>query len=69
MARIRRIDDFVDLELTPEAEDRMGEWAVENTRDKRPVHHYTLEKFGFTEAGLRRDFGRYRARFIEDADE
>ncbi len=64
LVQVRRIYDFVGLELTPEVESRMREWAVENTRDKRPVHHYTLEKFGFTEEGLQRDFARYRRRFI-----
>jgi hypothetical protein len=42
----------------------MRRWAQENARDKRPVHRYTLERFGYTEAQLRRDFARYRARFI-----
>ena len=62
------LDDSADLELTEEAEKRMREWAVENARDKRPVHHYTLEKFGFSEVGLSRDFARYRARFIASGD-
>ena len=65
MTQIRRIYDFIDQELTPEAEQRMREWAVENSRDKRPVHAYTLEKFGFSEAGLREDFARYTA-FVDE---
>ena len=51
-------------QLSAEAEHRMREWAVENSRDKRPVHSYTLEKFGFTPEGLRSDFANYRA-FLE----
>ena len=43
----------------------MRRWARENARDRRPVHRYTLERFGFSEAGIRRDFARYRERFIE----
>ena len=42
----------------------MRRWAVENAREKRPVHRYTLERFGFDEPGLRRDFARYRERFL-----
>lgn len=61
MAQIRRIYDFIDEELSASATQRMREWAVENSRDKRPVHSYTLEKFGFTEEGLRKDFANYRA--------
>ena len=64
MAQIRRIYDFVDQELSAEAEHNMREWAVENARDKRPVHRYTLEKFGFSEESLRRDFANYCA-FLE----
>jgi hypothetical protein len=61
MAAIRRIYAFVGLPWDATAELRMREWAVENARDKRPVHHYTLEKFGFSEAGLREQFANYRA--------
>lgn len=61
MAQIRRIYDFVGLDLTPAAEERMREWATENSRDKRPVHGYTLEKFGFSEAGLCEQFASYQA--------
>ena len=59
MAQIRRIYEFLGEELGATAEHRMREWAVENSRDKRPVHRYTLEKFGFSEQGLGRDFANY----------
>ena len=65
MASARQIYEFVGMEYTPEAEENMRQWAVENTRDKRPVHHYTLKQYGFTEEGLRRDFARYYERFID----
>ena len=65
MAAIRGIYDFAGHPLTPEAEKRMQEWAVENARDKRPLHDYTLEKFGFTSEGLAADFAEYQARFID----
>lgn len=63
MAQIQKIYDFVEMELTDDVKSRMQQWAVENSRDKRPEHHYTLEQFGYTEAGLARDFARYRERF------
>jgi hypothetical protein len=63
MAQIQVIYDFIGMELTLEARTRMQEWAVENSRDKRPVHRYTVEEFGFSEAGLARDFERYRQHF------
>ena len=64
MAAAGRIYDFAGEELDAEAEACMREWAEENVRDRRPVHHYTLERFGYTEAGLARDFARYRGRFL-----
>jgi hypothetical protein len=63
MAQVRRIYAHAGLDLTPEAEARMREWAVENERDRRPVHAYTLEEFGYTEADLRRTFSAYWERF------
>lgn len=63
-AAIERIYAFAGLRQGDGARDAMKEWAVENARDKRPVHAYTLEEFGFTEAGIRRDFAAYRTRFL-----
>jgi len=64
MAQVRRIYAHADLELTADAETRMREWAVENERDRRPVHAYTLEEFGYTPKALRRDFAAYWERFL-----
>jgi hypothetical protein len=43
----------------------MEKWLVDNARDKRPTHAYSLEEFGFTEAEIQTDFAEYRHRFIE----
>jgi hypothetical protein len=64
LAQVERIYAFAGLALTEEVRERMRGWARENARDKRPVHRYTLERFGYDEEGLRRDFARYRERFI-----
>lgn len=64
LAQIRRIYDFAGMLLTPEAVRKMERWSVENARDKRIAHSYTLEQFGLTEDGIRRDFAAYRERFI-----
>jgi Sulfotransferase family len=66
MAQIRRIYQFVGLELTPAVEERMRQWANENAREKRASHRYALEEFGFSEAGIRRDFAAYYQRFLRD---
>ena len=64
LAQIRRIYDFTGMELTPEAEANMRQWTVDNARDKRVAHSYTLEQFGLSEQGIRGDFAAYRERFI-----
>ncbi|MEE3330211.1 MAG: sulfotransferase [Myxococcota bacterium] len=63
LSEVRRIYEFVGLEFTTEAEAAMNRWAAENTRDKRPVHEYSLETYGFTEEQIASDFARYRERF------
>ena len=50
--------------FTSEAEAKMWQWTVDNARDRRVGHRYTLEEFGLTEDGIRRDFAVYRERFV-----
>jgi hypothetical protein len=64
LAEVERIYRWLDIPLTPAAVDAMREWLDENARDKRAPHAYTLEEFGYTEAGLAADFAEYRARHI-----
>jgi hypothetical protein len=64
MGEVRRIYAHAGQSLTAEAETRMRQWAVENERDRRPVHAYTLEEFGYTREGLGRAFAAYCARFL-----
>jgi hypothetical protein len=64
LAQMARIYAFAGLAFPEAVRERMRRWAVENARDKRPLHRYTLERFGCDEAGLRRDFARYRERFL-----
>jgi hypothetical protein len=61
---VKRVYGFLGRELTGEAESRMRRWLVDNARDKRAPHTYSLEKFGFTREQLERDFAAYRERFI-----
>ena len=42
----------------------MRQWMIDHARDKRPVHNYTLEEFGYTKEGIERDFAEYRERFV-----
>ena len=52
------------MELTAEAQAEMARWQEFNRRELRPAHDYTLEQFGFTEAGLKQQFRAYRERFV-----
>src|SRR5439155_26807989 len=47
MAQVRRIYAHAGVELTADAEPRMRQWAVENERERRPVHADTLDEFGY----------------------
>jgi hypothetical protein len=64
LREIQKVYDFAGLDLTDEARTEMAQWQDFNRRELRPAHEYSLEEFGFTEAGLREQFARYRARFI-----
>jgi hypothetical protein len=64
---IRRIYAFAGWDLTDAAIDAMQQWSVDNSREKREAHRYTLEEFGLTDAGIHRDFAAYRERFVPDA--
>ena len=65
LTEIEKIYAFIGMDLTDAAQNEMARWLDFNKRELRPPHEYTLEEFGFTEAGLAAQFARYRARFIE----
>ena len=64
LGEIRKIYAFLGMDLTPEAEAEMARWQDFNRRELRPPHEYTLEQYGFSEAGLQTQFADYRRRFI-----
>ena len=64
LSQVQRIYAWLGRELAPDAEARMRSWLADNPRDRRAPHQYTLEEFGYTEEGLRRDFEEYRSRHI-----
>ena len=64
LEEIRKIYDFMGMELTPEATAEMSRWQDFNRRELRPPHQYTLDQFGFSEEGLQQQFRLYRERFI-----
>lgn len=64
LTEIQKIYDFVDMELTEEAKTEMERWQEFNRRELRPSHHYTLEQFGLSAAGLEQQFSAYRKKYI-----
>lgn len=66
MDSIARIYERLDRPFSNEAREAMKLWGDENRRDKRAVHSYSLEEFGYTREGICEAFADYRARFIKD---
>jgi len=64
LLEIQKVYDFLGMDLTSEAQAEMEQWQDFNKRELRPSHDYTLEEYGFTEAGLQEQFSDYRSRFI-----
>ena len=60
MKEVRRIHDFLDIELRPETIERMNRFRSANPKDKRGMHRYGPEDFGLTREGLDGDFAAYR---------
>jgi hypothetical protein len=63
LKQIRRIYDFLGLELSPESEQTMRQWQGSNPQHKHGVHRYVLEDFGLDAARLAEQFAPYRERF------
>lgn len=64
MGSIEKIYQQLDRPLSSEAREAMKQWGDENRRDKRAVHSYSLEEFGYTREGICEAFADYRDRFI-----
>lgn len=60
MKEIRRIYDFLGLELAEETRAKMDRFRGTNPKDKRGVHRYRAEDFGLDPKRLGHDFVTYR---------
>jgi hypothetical protein len=61
---VRSIYDFTGLAFPDGIQDRMQVYLEQNSRDKRPIHDYSLDHYGLTEAQIASDFAEYRQRYI-----
>ncbi|ROS05753.1 sulfotransferase family protein [Sinobacterium caligoides] len=60
----RAIYEFVGMQASESALEKMRQWRQANKREDRAPHHYTLQQFGLTEQGLSEQFNDYRQAFI-----
>lgn len=69
IAEIERAYGVFGIEMTDAARAGMEQWRVENPRDGRPPHKYTLSEYGLSEEGIKAAFAGYRAKYIEPRSE
>ena len=62
-ATIRRIYDWLDLDLTTEVEQTIIEWQDANRMGAQGTHRYTAEEFGLSAGQIRSDYDFYIRRF------
>ena len=63
IAQMRRVYDFLGLELTQEKERAMRAWLAGNPQHKHGKHRYRLEDFGLDGDTVENAFADYRGRF------
>jgi hypothetical protein len=63
MGTVRRIYDWLEMELTPEVEQAIARWQEVNRSGAHGTHRYTAAEYGLTEAQLRSDFDEYVRHF------
>ena len=55
---------FLRIEFPADTQQRMEVYLEANRREKRPMHEYSLDVYGLSDAQIKRDFAEYRARFV-----
>jgi hypothetical protein len=69
MGTVRRVYEFLDLELLPPVEQAIVDWQEANRSGAHGSHRYTAEQFGLNAAQLRDDYDFYIRHFdvaVED---
>ncbi len=60
---IRRVYDWLELELTPPVEQTILQWQEANRVGAHGIHRYTAEQFGLSIAQIRSDYDFYIRHF------
>jgi hypothetical protein len=63
IAAARRVYDFIGMEMSVAAVERMRRWEQNNMREKHGKAVYSPEAFGMTDTGIREAFASYIDRF------
>ncbi len=63
MAQAQRVLSRVGIPIDDKLEQVLNEFLAGNKREQRPMHEYSLERFGLSEEAIRREFAEYRARY------
>ncbi len=63
IGQMRKLYARFDEQLTPQAQAAMREVLARNPQGKHGKHHYSLEEFGLTAAGVRKHFQGYYERY------
>lgn len=64
LKQAERVLAHIGIPLDDKIEAALGEFMAGNKREQRPMHDYSLERFGLNEDAVREAFASYRARFI-----
>ncbi|MCX7283406.1 MAG: sulfotransferase [Novosphingobium sp.] len=64
LKQARRVLAHIGVPLDERIEAALTEFMAGNKREQRPMHDYSLERFGLNEADVRAAFASYRARYI-----
>lgn len=64
LKQAERVLAHIGIPLDDKIEAALAEFMAGNKREQRPMHDYSLERFGLDEDAVREAFASYRARFI-----
>jgi hypothetical protein len=63
LKEVRRVCDFIGIDLMPETEATMQQWRADNKQTKHGTHRYQLEDFGLSRSAIDPNFEAYREKF------
>ena len=64
MAQAERVLSRMGIPVDAQLEEVLAEFLAGNKREQRPMHDYSLERFGLDEEAIKREFTTYRERYI-----